>query len=67
MRSKNESKFKQNISSLLPILNWEKNYKREWLRPDILAGITLGAFTIPEAIAYASLVGLPPETGLYSE
>lgn len=58
--------LKQNISSLLPILNWGKNYNREWLRPDILAGITLGAFTIPEAIAYASLVGLPPETGLYA-
>ena len=36
------------------------------MKPDLLAGITLGAFTIPEAIAYASLVGLPPETGLYA-
>jgi sulfate permease, SulP family len=43
-----------------------KSYDKEWLKPDILAGITLGAFTIPEAIAYASLVGLPPETGLYA-
>jgi sulfate permease, SulP family len=58
--------LKQNINSLLPILKWGKNYDKEWLKPDILAGITLGAFTIPEAIAYASLVGLPPETGLYA-
>lgn len=58
--------LKQNISSLLPILKWGKDYDRGWLKPDILAGITLGAFTIPEAIAYASLVGLPPETGLYA-
>ena len=58
--------LKQNITSLLPILKWGKSYDKEWLKPDILAGITLGAFTIPEAIAYASLVGLPPETGLYA-
>jgi high affinity sulfate transporter 1 len=58
--------LKQNITSLLPILKWGKGYDKEWLKPDILAGITLGAFTIPEAIAYASLVGLPPETGLYA-
>jgi sulfate permease, SulP family len=58
--------LKETISSILPIAEWGKNYDREWLRPDLLAGITLGAFTIPEAIAYASLVGLPPETGLYA-
>lgn len=54
------------INSLLPVLKWGKNYNKKWLKPDIVAGITLGAFTIPEAIAYASLVGLPPETGLYA-
>lgn len=58
--------IKQDISNLLPVLKWGKDYNRSWLKPDILAGITLGAFTIPEAIAYASLVGLPPETGLYA-
>lgn len=58
--------IKRNISNLLPILKWGRSYNREWLKPDLLAGITLGAFTIPEAIAYASLVGLPPETGLYA-
>ena len=56
----------KNITSLLPILRWGNDYDRNWLKPDIIAGITLGAFTIPEAIAYASLVGLPPETGLYA-
>lgn len=58
--------IKRNISNLLPILKWGRSYNKEWLKPDLLAGITLGAFTIPEAIAYASLVGLPPETGLYA-
>ena len=54
------------LSSLLPVTKWARSYDREWLRPDIIAGITVGAFTIPEAMAYVSLAGLPPEIGLYS-
>lgn len=54
------------VSSLLPITRWARTYDKEWLRPDIIAGITVGAFTIPEAMAYVSLAGLPPEIGLYS-
>ena len=55
-----------NISSIFPVVEWARSYNKNWLRPDILAGITVVAFTIPEAIAYASLAGLPPEVGLYS-
>lgn len=55
-----------NVSSILPVVKWARSYNKEWFRPDVLAGITVGAFTIPEAIAYASLAGLPPEAGLYS-
>jgi high affinity sulfate transporter 1 len=55
-----------NISSLFPITKWVKSYNKDWLRPDIIAGITVGAFTIPEAMAYVTLAGVPPEVGLYS-
>ncbi|WP_048190471.1 SulP family inorganic anion transporter [Methanobacterium sp. SMA-27] len=55
-----------NILSIFPVVEWARSYNKNWLRPDILAGITVVAFTIPEAIAYASLAGLPPEAGLYS-
>ena len=55
-----------NVSSIFPVVKWARSYDKNWLRPDILAGITVVAFTIPEAIAYASLAGLPPEAGLYS-
>src|SRR5262249_5706009 len=37
--------------------------RRFWL--DLLAGLSLAAFVIPESIAYASLAQLPPVTGLY--
>lgn len=54
------------LSSYLPITKWARNYNKDWLRPDIIAGITVGAFTIPEVIAFVSLANLPPEVGLYS-
>jgi high affinity sulfate transporter 1 len=54
------------FSSYIPVTKWARSYNKEFLRPDIIAGITVGAFTIPEAIAFVSLAGLPPEVGLYS-
>jgi sulfate permease, SulP family len=40
-------------------------YRRAWLRWDLLAGLTTAAVVIPQAVAYASLAGLPVEVGLY--
>jgi sulfate permease, SulP family len=40
-------------------------YRRGWLRWDLLAGMTAAAVVIPQAVAYASLAGLPVEVGLY--
>lgn len=54
------------VRSVLLVLDWLPSYDRKWLRPDILAGITVAAFTVPEAMAYGSLAGLPPEAGLYA-
>ena len=54
------------ISTYIPVTEWARSYNKEFLRPDVIAGITVGAFTIPEAIAFVSLAGLPPEVGLYS-
>jgi sulfate permease, SulP family len=54
------------LSSIFQVTQWTRSYNKNWLRPDIIAGITVGAFTIPEAMAYVSLAGLPPEVGLYS-
>lgn len=36
------------------------------LRADAWAGISVGLIMIPQAIAYATLAGMPPETGLYA-
>lgn len=56
----------ENIENLFPILKWRKTYNKKFLRLDVIAGITVGAIAIPESIAYASLAGLPPQSGLYA-
>ncbi|WP_092804683.1 SulP family inorganic anion transporter [Rhodococcus globerulus] len=41
-------------------------YQRAWLRPDIIAGLTVWAVLVPEALAYATIAGVPPVVGLYA-
>ncbi|HEU4938943.1 MAG TPA: sulfate permease [Vicinamibacterales bacterium] len=47
-------------------LEWLPQYQSEWLRPDLVAGLTLAAYLLPAGIGDASLAGLPPEAGLYA-
>ena len=42
------------------------SYRREDLNYDLIAGLVVGIVTVPQAIAYAFLAGLPPEAGLYA-
>src|SRR5215471_7132527 len=51
---------------LLPILDWIPTYRRDWFLPDVLAGLALWAVMVPEGMAYAGIVGVPPITGLYT-
>ncbi|XP_053816404.1 sodium-independent sulfate anion transporter isoform X9 [Vidua chalybeata] len=50
----------------LPVLRWLPRYSRAWLPLDLLAGLAVGLTTVPQALAYAELAGLPPQYGLYS-
>jgi sulfate permease, SulP family len=45
---------------------WLSGYERRFLVADALAGLTLWALLVPEAIAYASVAGIPAQFGLYS-
>ncbi len=47
-------------------LSWLMSYKLDNLRPDIVAGLTVGALIVPQSMAYATLAGLPAVTGLYA-
>jgi SulP family sulfate permease len=42
------------------------SYRRQWLGPDLLAGLTLLAIAVPEQLATSRLAGMPPITGLYT-
>lgn len=50
----------------LPILTWLPKYKPSWLRHDLIAGLTIWAVLVPEAMAYAGIAGVPPIMGLYA-
>jgi sulfate permease, SulP family len=41
-------------------------YRRAWLRGDVVAGLTVWAVLVPEALAYASIAGVSPVVGLYA-
>lgn len=41
-------------------------YRRSWLRGDLLAGVTVAAYLVPQVMAYASVAGLPPVAGLWA-
>ena len=53
------------LREILPITEWLGSYSLKRLGPDGVAGLSLAAFVIPESLAYASLAGLPPVSGLY--
>jgi high affinity sulfate transporter 1 len=48
------------------LLDWLSQYRGDWLRPDVLAGLTTAAVVIPKAMAYATVAGLPIEIGIYT-
>lgn len=41
-------------------------YQRSWLRGDVLAGVTVAAYLVPQVMAYATVAGLPPVAGLWA-
>ncbi|WP_020109666.1 SulP family inorganic anion transporter [Nocardia sp. 348MFTsu5.1] len=50
----------------LPGIATARAYRKEWLRPDITAGLVLTALLIPAGMGYAEAAGLPAYAGLYA-
>src|SRR5262245_66567957 len=57
---------KRTITDLVPGLNTFRTYQTEWLRSDLVAGLSVAAVALPIGIAYAQLAGFPPVVGIYS-
>ena len=54
------------MAGWIPVPSGLAGYRREWLRPDVTAGLAVAAVAIPSAIAYPAIAGLPAETGFYA-
>ncbi len=54
------------LLKFLPMLRWWPMVNRGSVRADLIAGLTGTIILVPQAVAYASIAGLPPEYGLYT-
>ncbi|XP_064171483.1 sodium-independent sulfate anion transporter-like [Anguilla rostrata] len=61
-----ESCSNARLKARLPVLGWLPRYRLTWLQMDLIAGATVGLTTVPMALAYAEVAGLPVQYGLYS-
>ncbi|KAG8473903.1 hypothetical protein CXB51_033773 [Gossypium anomalum] len=59
-------RFILGLQYFLPILEWAPRYSFQFLKSDLVAGITIASLAIPQGISYAKLANLPPILGLYS-
>ena len=53
------------VRGAFPPLAWLRGYSLPSLKGDLVAGVTLAAYALPVALAYATLAGLPPQVGVY--
>ncbi|KAK7270285.1 hypothetical protein RIF29_23314 [Crotalaria pallida] len=68
-RFKNQPASKKLVLGLqyfFPIFEWAPQYTLQFLKSDLIAGITIASLAIPQGISYAKLANLPPILGLYS-
>jgi MFS superfamily sulfate permease-like transporter len=54
------------LARWLPGLAMLLAYERRWLGGDVAAGLSVAAIALPVGIAYAELIGVPAEIGIYA-
>jgi SulP family sulfate permease len=54
------------LGRLLPGIAVARSYDRTWLRGDVLGGLTVAAYLIPQVMAYAEVAGMPAVAGLWA-
>src|SRR5262249_13307523 len=54
------------LARRIPLPDWVRDYRTEWIGFDVVAGLTAAAVVIPKAMAYATIAGLPVQVGLYT-
>src|SRR5918994_4236008 len=61
-----QSEARTRGARFLPILRWAPQYNRAYLRPDLIAGVTVTALIVPKNLGYAEIAKVPIENGLYA-
>jgi SulP family sulfate permease len=54
------------LYQFLPFLKWQHRVDRSSLKADGIAGLTGALIVLPQAVAFATIAGLPPEYGIYA-
>ncbi len=54
------------LARFVPALRWMLRYDRKWIPRDLAAGLAVGSMLIPQGLAFAQLVHVPPVAGLWS-
>jgi sulfate permease, SulP family len=54
------------LARFLPGIALFRGYRPEWLARDVLAGVSGCVVMVPSVIAYARLMGMPPQMGLFA-
>ncbi|CAM3698444.1 SulP family inorganic anion transporter [Smaragdicoccus niigatensis] len=52
--------------SFAPGIAQFRDYDRRWLRGDLIGGVTVAAYLVPQVMAYAAVAGVPPVAGLWA-
>jgi high affinity sulfate transporter 1 len=61
-----KAKTHNRLTISMPGLKKLLSYRQEWLRGDVLAGLTVAAYLIPQCMAYGELAGVEPVAGLWA-
>ena len=61
-----DGRFLTTFYRRLPALDSLRRYTVESARADVVAGLSVAAVAVPQAMAYALIAGLPAEYGLYT-
>ncbi len=57
--------MKADLYAVAPGLAQFRDYRPSYLRGDIVGGVTVAAYLVPQVMAYATLAGLPAVNGLW--
>jgi SulP family sulfate permease len=50
------------VARVFPIARWLPSYQAGWIAPEVIAGVTVWALVVPEAMAYATRAADEPTT-----